>query len=181
MGYLYVIKCRTHGDYKIGVSGNVRKRLQVIRRDYPGHGIWLLFSESIGGRNGEYALEELLHRYFAEQRSSHRMGVEWFELSEEDLDVVKAAATLFRDSVGMGVDWARTQTCSALRRGNVRLLLLQADLAREMELWEKKSQALKEWVEATDAHSKRAAKDRFVRLCKRWEEVSARLKGRWGT
>lgn len=77
---LYIIM-DSHGSYKIGVTGDLARRLKTLRTANP-YDLRVVFSLS---GEGVLAIERDLHRVFAEKR----INSEWFLLSDEDVEFVR--------------------------------------------------------------------------------------------
>ena len=84
-GYVYVIRGRDDGLYKIGLTVDPVKRLQTFQTARPD----LSFEHLIRCRD-RYAVERRLHEQFARKR---RRG-EWFALDRGDLEAIKRLKTL---------------------------------------------------------------------------------------
>ena len=78
-GYVYVIK--QSGDYKIGVTKDIRKRLSTIQMSTP-KPVQLVHSFYIGGIYADaYEWEKALHQRF----SKRKIRGEWFRLTNTDV------------------------------------------------------------------------------------------------
>ena len=77
-GYVYLVKDSKY--YKIGLTTNPKQRLQDIRSTNITAEIVFLFETE-----NMYLLEKELHGFFKEKR----VVGEWFELTEEEQEVIK--------------------------------------------------------------------------------------------
>lgn len=81
-GFIYVFKCNEF--YKIGISGNVENRFQVIDKSIP-------FEMSVDYKSPEFIyinkgkIEKHLHKEF----KAKRIKGEWFKLNKSDLNKIK--------------------------------------------------------------------------------------------
>lgn len=92
MYYVYIIRCQNSPYYKIGVSENVRVRLESLQAGCP----YELTIEAVccaNTRLNAYRIEADIHRSLAKDRV--RSGGEWFQLHTEQITV------LLRDIVQM--------------------------------------------------------------------------------
>lgn len=77
-GWVYLMH-RKNGDYKIGLSGNVDRRLGQIKKDYPQ--VQLVHKIAVDDMR---QAEAMLHEEFANKRQDG----EWFSLSPEDVELI---------------------------------------------------------------------------------------------
>ena len=86
MATVYIVRANRDDVYKIGFTSTLFRRLSLLDRELP-HGVELV--ESI--KTLEPArLERMLHTEF----SAKRVRGEWFQLSKEDLKVIKGVKML---------------------------------------------------------------------------------------
>lgn len=96
-GYVYLLRSRATGLYKIGMSGAPDERVKQIEAEIRGMG-WELVAELPS--TDMRALERAFHAAFAEKRAGRK---EWFALSPED--------------VGLFVTLADTASAPKLQQG----------------------------------------------------------------
>lgn len=89
----------TSGHYKIGISGQPRKRLKELQRTQGPYKYSLEFYWVCNSRDEASFIEKYLHRAFRKQR----VNGEWFELSPGDLigignDAIDMARTAYEAS-----------------------------------------------------------------------------------
>lgn len=79
-GYIYIVKLRGFDIYKIGVSGNVKRRVFDIDSHSP-FGVDLLDSFYF---KDVYNIEEMIH----DNLEKHKFRKEWFKMESEHLSII---------------------------------------------------------------------------------------------
>ena len=94
-GWVYVIK--QSGDYKIGVTKDIRKRLSTIQMSTPKL-VQLVHSFHVGGIYADaYEWEKALHKRF----SKRKIRGEWFRLTNTDVGWLRQINDEFMQYIGM--------------------------------------------------------------------------------
>jgi hypothetical protein len=83
-GFIYVIRCGPY--YKIGLSKQLDRRIKTLSIQLP-HPVEVVMTAPVGNM---YRHEQELHSVF----SDRRMNGEWFQLSEQDLETIRAMYTV---------------------------------------------------------------------------------------
>ena len=88
--FLYLIATGRHdGIYKIGISNDVERRLEQIKRDYDVPDAYIMETMDVASREEVFAIENALHTRYAHKRATNMPGREWFRLSLGDIKSIK--------------------------------------------------------------------------------------------
>lgn len=87
-GYVYVIK--NGFTYKIGITQNMKKRMQSYRKTENAFPYKIVFCHRVAKYK---EVEKLLHRKFEHQKIG--TGREWFKLSDDDLSKIEKTLMLY--------------------------------------------------------------------------------------
>jgi len=91
---VYLIRCSSTGDVKIGLSSDPNRRMREVGGDWLGHGgpMELLFQQWFCCYVYAHGVERFLHNKYATRRVSRR--AEWFKLTLDEQ--MEAVITLLR-------------------------------------------------------------------------------------